>query len=397
MRRLYPQLCQTLFAWALRQDLVEEQHFNYETECQRWDGTRSPVLLNATGHVEGGFLDRVSGVVYDLLAMESQRVLSIETEQRYQMLFRDSPNGLIQADTNKRILLVNPAFCKLLGYTSEELLRKTTEDITHPDDHLISSEAVRLLWEREVDHYSYEKRYLRKDGSSVWAQLGLSLFRSLDGTPVNFIGQCQDISERKVAEARMQHRLLVQTEEQKILKSQNQHLRDVVSKDSLTLLSNRAAFDTALDRVIHSSFNLNGYGVITIEIGSLALRNRNHGEQAVDELLCMVAAALLRACPDTACTARITGGTFRVLLDACQPSLLQASVSRITAELTTVRWRKGPLSPSIRSELHQARSPRTHLIDAESTSVRDQNLFVGTGQSSFSEARGLVATFSPIA
>ena len=361
MRRLYPQLGQTLFAWAMGPTFVEEQHFSYETEVHRPDGTKSLILMNATTHHQDGYLELVSGVVYDLFAMESQRVVSIETEQQYQMLFRDAPNGLLQAAPDKRILLVNPAFCKLLGYSSEELLGMTTEDITHPDDHQIASEAVRRLWEREVDHYSYEKRYIRKDGSAIWTHLGLSLFRGLDGKPLNFIGQCQDISERKAKEDSLHQELASQAVKRAVLESQNEHLRDLTNKDPLTQLGNRTAFEKALQQISESSARRCSFAVISIEIGSLALRNRNHGEKAVDDLLRSVGTALRRACNSGACIARLSGGNFRILLQPCKKLSLEATLGNIKSELATVSWRNGPLSPKLSSSLFEQEAAETSL------------------------------------
>src|SRR3712207_1828914 len=91
----------------------------------------------------------------------------------------------------------------MLGYTGEDLLGLTFREITHPDDLDASVEQVRQVLEREIEGYQLEKRYLRADGSPVWAALSVSAVRDPEGTPLYLIAQMQDITERKEAEERL--------------------------------------------------------------------------------------------------------------------------------------------------------------------------------------------------
>ncbi len=88
-------------------------------------------------------------------------------------------------------------FCRLLGYDRSELIGRTFEDITHPDDRAAGRELARELLDGKRHAYTLEKRYLRKDGGHVWARMNVSLARNDAGEPRYFMGIVEDISESK--------------------------------------------------------------------------------------------------------------------------------------------------------------------------------------------------------
>jgi PAS domain S-box-containing protein len=108
--------------------------------------------------------------------------------------------GIAHKDADGRFLRVNETYCGILGYSREELLTKSFRDITHPEDLAAELEQFARLIRGEIPHYSLEKRYLRKDGSTVWIDLSVSLQRDASGRPAYAIAILQDISERKRAE-----------------------------------------------------------------------------------------------------------------------------------------------------------------------------------------------------
>jgi PAS domain S-box-containing protein len=104
-----------------------------------------------------------------------------------------------------RCLVVNRSLCRIVGYPEEELLGLTFRDITHPDDVDSDLESVRRLLAGEVASYEKEKRYLRRDGSVVWALLSVSLLRGRAGEPPCFIAQVQDITARRQTEEALRY------------------------------------------------------------------------------------------------------------------------------------------------------------------------------------------------
>jgi PAS domain S-box-containing protein len=95
-----------------------------------------------------------------------------------------------------RYVRVNRALCKLLGYSAEELMQMSSLDLTHPDDRAASEEGVRRALAGETSTVQLSKRYLRKDGSVVWAEVGVALVRAPDGSPRYFITDVQDVTAR---------------------------------------------------------------------------------------------------------------------------------------------------------------------------------------------------------
>ncbi len=128
-----------------------------------------------------------------------------ESEQRFRATFEQAAVGISHASREGKFVRVNQKFCDIIGYTREELLERTFQDITHPDDIQVTLEYVRSLLAGEIETYSLDKRYLRKDGESIWVQLTASLVRTRQGAPKYFLCVVQDISDRKAAESALRH------------------------------------------------------------------------------------------------------------------------------------------------------------------------------------------------
>ncbi len=129
-----------------------------------------------------------------------------ESEGRFRAIFAHAPIGVARVDFDGRCLEANPAFCRLLGYTEDELLRVTFVELTHPEDREPTLAFVAGLRSGEQSAYELEKRYVRKDGRVIWAHVASALVRGATGVPLYSIVLAQDISARKQAEHEEQHR-----------------------------------------------------------------------------------------------------------------------------------------------------------------------------------------------
>jgi two-component system, cell cycle sensor histidine kinase and response regulator CckA len=121
-------------------------------------------------------------------------------EERFRTSFDADAIGRVLTDIDGRLLRVNRRFCEMLGYRAEELTNLNFADITHPEDLAASRECVRCLLAGEQGSCRLEKRYLRKEGAVLWAEMHTTLVHDEQGRPVHFITGVQDISERKRAE-----------------------------------------------------------------------------------------------------------------------------------------------------------------------------------------------------
>jgi PAS domain S-box-containing protein len=123
-----------------------------------------------------------------------------DSEQRFRATFDNAAVGMAHVATDGRWLMVNDWLCDIVGYQRAELLARTFAEITHPDDIDKDWLYARRLLAGEIDTYSMEKRYLRRNGSVVWVLLTVALVRRADGSPHHFIATVADITDRKHAE-----------------------------------------------------------------------------------------------------------------------------------------------------------------------------------------------------
>jgi two-component system cell cycle sensor histidine kinase/response regulator CckA len=123
-----------------------------------------------------------------------------ESEERFRAIFSQAAVGMAQVGLDGKWLLVNSRFCEMLGYSEAEVLGKTWQDITHPDDRDKALAGRRRLLAGEISSHTMEKRYLRKDGTVMWGRLYRSLVRDHDNLPRYVIAVLEDITEKVQAE-----------------------------------------------------------------------------------------------------------------------------------------------------------------------------------------------------
>ena len=125
------------------------------------------------------------------------------SEANAEATFEQAAVGIAQVALDGRWKRVNRRRCEIVGYTQDELLARNFQDITHPEDLQADLDRVRWMIEGKIPTYTMEKRYIRKDGSTVWGLLTVSLVRTQDGRPDYFIKVIEDIDARKSIEARL--------------------------------------------------------------------------------------------------------------------------------------------------------------------------------------------------
>src|SRR5918995_5866208 len=171
----------------------------------RKDGSEFSIEMSLGETHENG--ERLfTGVIRDVTERKKFEEALKESEQRFRGSFERAATGMALVGTEGHFLRVNRSLCEILGYTERELLGKTFQEITHPDDLEVDLEHLRELLAGEVRTYQTEKRYLHKDGHVVWALLSVSVVHDEEDEPLYFVSQIQDITERKVLEDRLEHR-----------------------------------------------------------------------------------------------------------------------------------------------------------------------------------------------
>ena len=124
----------------------------------------------------------------------------ILNEAKFFAAFDQSPVGSVICDLDKKFLKCNQAFCNFLGYQEEELIGKTVEEITFPEDIRVGMKELEKLIEKKVFSAPVQKRYVTKDGRNVWGEVKISIVMNERNSPQFVLAVIQDINERKQLE-----------------------------------------------------------------------------------------------------------------------------------------------------------------------------------------------------
>lgn len=133
------------------------------------------------------------------IAIERQRAESAlrESEERFRKFFEQAPIGIGVIGSDYKLLKVNQTYCEMLGYTEPELNQLTFAAITHPDDVATNVSYAEQLFKGEIPSYQMEKRYIKKNGESLWVNLTVTRITEQDGKVGYGLAMVQDITERK--------------------------------------------------------------------------------------------------------------------------------------------------------------------------------------------------------
>ncbi len=123
-----------------------------------------------------------------------------ESEAKFRSVFRDAGIGVAIVSPEGRFLAGNEAFSKFIGYTEEELIGRTVQSVTHPDDWSMFSEKLNQALANGVSFQGVEKRCLHKNGQVLCGECSASLIRDIQGKPQYFVAEVLDITARKRAE-----------------------------------------------------------------------------------------------------------------------------------------------------------------------------------------------------
>ena len=228
-------------------------------------------------------------------------------------MFDHAPIGMALVAPDGRWLMVNRAICEIVGYSEPELLTKTFQDITHPEDLEADLHYVDRMLAGELGEYTMEKRYVQASGEIVWVLLSVSLVHDDAGAPLYFVAQVQDISAQKSLEARLRHDAM---------------------EDSLTGLKNRRAFEEALERQLAHNLRYGGRSaLLLIDLDNFKLINDRLGHHVGDAFLCSLGERLTEVVRGSDLLARIGGDEFAVLLVAPDLHDVEAVAGRLVAEV----------------------------------------------------------------
>ena len=169
-----------------------------ELIARRRDGTTFPIEL-ALGRVHSQ-IPRFVGIIRDISERKEIERRLTQREKELRLTIENAPIPISTVGLDGTVLSANPSFCKMLGYTQSEIVRMTFRDFTHPDDLPLTVTLMDEALRGERDTYTYQKRYVHKDGRVVHVVLHNGVVRDDEGRSVMIVVQVEDLTERMKAE-----------------------------------------------------------------------------------------------------------------------------------------------------------------------------------------------------
>jgi len=184
-----------LTAIADKKPYVLEYHFRHADGSIRWAAERGRAIYSEQG--EPLWLD---GVIFDITERKRVEEALKKSEARFRSYFELPIVGFAITSVDKGWVEVNDCLCGMLGYTREELYQKDWIELSHPEDLSADLDQFNRVLAGEIDGYSLDKRFIRKDGEIVWTSISVRCVRLPDGSVDYIIAVALDITERKRAE-----------------------------------------------------------------------------------------------------------------------------------------------------------------------------------------------------
>lgn len=216
------------------------------------------------------------------------------SEQHFRAYFDRAMVGMAATSAEKEWLEVNDALCDMLDYTREEFMGMTWSELTHPDDLVENLIQYDRILTGEIDEYSIENRFVRKNGSIVHVRRSPRAVRKADGSLDYIVAWIDDITERKQNEKKIQH---------------------LAHFDPLTGLPNRVLFTDRINHAINMAQRNNSQlAVMFIDLDHFKNVNDNLGHRVGDALLVEIAMRLNLSVREEDTVSRLGGDEFVLLL-----------------------------------------------------------------------------------
>ncbi|WEJ98489.1 MAG: diguanylate cyclase [Candidatus Sphingomonas phytovorans] len=239
------------------------------------------------------------------------------SRQMFRAAFHAAATGKAIVDVTGICVEVNASLAALLGHAPDALAGMHFADFTHPHDIRADLHLFEEVMRGERDSYQMEKRYLHKDGGIVHVLLTATVVREEDGTPISFLSEVVDLTERLAA--------------RQALQEANSRLQHQVVTDHLTGLYNRRGFEEALASPLGHQASL-----LLIDLDHFKHINDRLGHRAGDMVLAEVGRRLPRQIRDGDVVARVGGDEFGIIMHHADRALAERTAARIVKQLGTV-------------------------------------------------------------
>ena len=300
-----------------------------------------------------GTLVKLNGAIVDETAQRSAQRIREEAETGFETAFEQAALGAVIADLEGYPTRVNPAYCALLGRPAAILTGRRWTDSYHPEEIPLRQVVLARLAAGH-DTYQGERRYLRPDGSLVWALVNATLVRDGDAQPNYLFMQFQDITDRKAMEEQLGHQLL---------------------HDELTGLPSRALLH---DRLLHGLAGAKQRGkqlaVMFLDLDRLKTVNDVFGHAYGDDLLRYASDRIAGAIRPGDTVARFGGDEFVITCEDVSVAEAEHLAERVLASLMEpceIRGRTVAVAASIGLAMaERGATPASLLRDSDAAMYR---------------------------
>lgn len=246
-------------------------------------------------------------------------------EEIFRQAFDGTAGGMaliaIDGEAAGHFFRVNPAFCRIVGYTGDQLLDMTPAGLTHVDDRALDKQLVADLIAGRSNLYRREKRYLHHRGTPVWVTVTATVARSDDGSPLCAVSQVEDISLRR---------------------AQLEELHHQARHDPLTNLPNRTSIFERLHQSVRTAAILGKPGaVLFLDLDDFKSINDQHGHRVGDQVLAMIGPRIRSAVREPDLVGRLGGDEFVVIADDLDLDAAHRLAQRIELAVSAPITNKG--------------------------------------------------------
>jgi diguanylate cyclase (GGDEF)-like protein/PAS domain S-box-containing protein len=261
--------------------------------------------------------DHAANVMVNEERRRALRELS-ETDALYRATFAHTAVGMAHLSLDGFFVHVNERLANMLGYLPDELKGMHFREVTHPEDMNIDLDSVRGLIGGEIPGYVVKKRYIHRQGTTVWVNLGVSLLRDADGEPQAFVTVLQDIT---------------------VEQAMSEELSYQARHDSLTGLFSRTEFEKQLSRLLQSTQNAGKHHAFCyLDLDQFKVINDTCGHIAGDELLRRLGPILSGEIREQDIIARLGGDEFGVLLEGCSVPVAEKIADKLRRAVSDFRF-----------------------------------------------------------
>jgi diguanylate cyclase (GGDEF)-like protein/PAS domain S-box-containing protein len=270
-------------------EFVVDHRFQTPTGRDVWMDTRAVPLRDRSGQIV-----YYLGANTDIAELKRTEETLRASEARFRSYFELPLVGIALTGPDKRWWEVNNRLCEMLGYRRSQLLQLTWAELTYPEDLATDLAQFERVASRRIDGYSIDKRFMRQDGSLLYASVSTRCIRRSNGMVDYYVALIQDISERKQAEEHIQH---------------------LAHYDALTDLPNRTLLGDRLQQVLlRAARDHTQVGILLVDLDHFKRINDTLDHTVGDQLLREVGHRLQSCVRECDTISRQGGDEFAVVL-----------------------------------------------------------------------------------